>query len=180
MGVPRMRHVAMIAILAVAPALLASWPSVACAAPPPPTDRYTVKNSATTPGRTAQRPTAAGETTKRAAEKPQVTTMINVQLLTGDEGNGLTAFRWQQVFQKLDVMLTIRQARSDDKPSVTERKSGGVRQIDVIGRLDRKGQVIFPERTFTSSDTSKLSEWLDELKVYGAQGSPAGQSAWGL
>jgi hypothetical protein len=40
--------------------------------------------------------------------------------------------------------------------------------------------LVFPDQTFTASDTGKLAAWLEELRTYGAQGNPDGRPAWGL
>jgi hypothetical protein len=50
----------------------------------------------------------------------------------------------------------------------------------VKGFLDNKGQLIFTDQVFTQSDTGKLSTWLNDLRVYGAQGNPDGRATWGL
>lgn len=117
---------------------------------------------------------------KPAGEK-RVTTIINIELTTGDEGAGLLAQRWGAIFEKLDVTLTIRRARPDDKLGVTEKKSGtSVRQVNVLGKLDRSGKLILADRTYSDKDVSKITDWLNDLREFGALGSPNGQPAWGL
>ncbi|MCY2962129.1 MAG: hypothetical protein NT069_00505, partial [Planctomycetota bacterium] len=52
--------------------------------------------------------------------------------------------------------------------------------VAVVGRLDNRGRIVFPDRAFAPGEVKRLAEWLDELKSYGAQGSPEGQRVWGL
>lgn len=116
---------------------------------------------------------------KTGAEKGPLT-QITIELLTGNEGVGISAQRWSQIFQELNVTLSIRRGRSDDKLGTTEKKIGdSVRQVRVVGRLD-KGRLVLEDRAFAESDTEKLAAWLKELRTYGAQGSPDGQPMWGL
>jgi len=108
-------------------------------------------------------------------------TMINVELLTVGDGVGLRAREWQEILSKMDVTLTIRTGRSNEKPEVSERKAGGtLRTVMLRGILDNKGRLIFPDQVFATSDSGKLAAWLDELRTYGAQGNPDGRPAWGL
>lgn len=127
------------------------------------------------------RPVREASSPKPTGERKNSLTIVSVQLLTDDEAGSLKAYRWGQVFEKLKVSVTIRRSTPKDQPGVTEKKSPeGVRQVQVTGRLDRTGRVLIGDRAFTEEDTSKLGAWLDELREYGAQGSPAGQPAWGL
>lgn len=108
-------------------------------------------------------------------------TIILMELTTGDEGVGFRAQRWHQVFESLDVLLTIRGGTSRDKHGITEKKlSNGARQVHILGKLDQKGRVIVEDRVFAEGDVAKLTRWIDELREYGAQGTPDGQPAWGL
>jgi hypothetical protein len=108
-------------------------------------------------------------------------TMINMELLTVGDGVGLKAREWQEILSKMDVTLTIRTGRANEKPEVSERKAGGtLRTVVLRGILDNKGRLIFPDQVFAASDSSKLSAWLEELRTYGAQGDPDGRPAWGL
>lgn len=113
------------------------------------------------------------------ADRPR-TTVLQVELLAGADGGALTAQDWRSVFQSLDVEVQIRRAVLDDKPEVKEKVVGTLRYVTVIGRLERNGQLTFPERTFARGDGPKLKEWLDELKTYGSQGAPTGKPLWGL
>ena len=42
------------------------------------------------------------------------------------------------------------------------------------------GRIVLPDRTFTRGDGVNLQEWVEELRLYGAQGSPEGKPLWGL
>lgn len=124
------------------------------------------------PARKPSEPAAGKNKTSR--------TVITIELLTGAEGIGLQARRWQEVLGKLDVTLTVRPGRRAEKVELTERKSGGLRTVQVKGVLDTRGRLIFPDQIFTENDTDKLAAWLDNLRTYGAEGNPDGRPAWGL
>lgn len=116
-----------------------------------------------------------------SARKKAPNTVITMELLTVGDGVGLRAREWMEILGKLDVTLTVRTGRANEKLEVTEKKAGGtLRTVLVKGFLDNKGQLIFTDHTFTQNDTGKLSAWLDELRTYGAQGNPDGRPAWGL
>lgn len=129
-----------------------------------------------------ERPVAGSRGSQVASKRKAPTTIVMVQLITGDDvAGGLRAYRWTQVFEKLNVSLSIRRADPKDKIGVSERKSGdAARQVTVVGRLERDGRLTFADRAYSESDVPKLSAWLDELRTYGAQGSPEGRPAWGL
>ena len=115
-----------------------------------------------------------------AARKRPTTTTVSVELLTGDEGVGLHAQEWHQVFEKLGVSFRARRSIFNDKPEVRERMFGTIREVKIVGRLDRDGRMVLPDRAFRRSDAAKLAEWIRELKTYGAKGSPQGKQMWGL
>lgn len=107
-------------------------------------------------------------------------TNVRVELLTGKEGVGLAAQQWRQTFEQIGFTVRIRQAILDDKPEIKEQKVGRLRNIVAIGRMERDGKLVFPDRTFSRGDGRKLQEWLRSLQTFGAQGSPEGQPLWGL
>jgi len=135
----------------------------------------------TPPSRTGS--TNSPEETRRGdagKKRPPVTT-ITVELLTGSAGVGLKARQWAEILGKLDVVVTVRNGRSDDKVGVTERKAGPtLRSVVVVGELDNTGRLIFPDQVFSENDADKLSAWINELRLYGAQGDPNGRPVWGL
>lgn len=138
------------------------------------------------PAGTAPRPSTARTPAPKgavpgAAGAKAPDTKVAVELITGDEGVGLRAQRWSQIFDGMQVNLTIRRANFDDKLGVTDKSVGGAaRQVRVIGRLEPQGRLIFADRSFTEADAAKLAAWLQELRTYGAQGTPDGQPVWGL
>lgn len=107
-------------------------------------------------------------------------TTVEVELLTDPNGAGLQAQAWRTQFEQLGVGLRVRRPVLNDKPGVSERVVGTLRYVTAVGQLERSGKIIFPGKAFTASDGAKLKEWLDELKTYGAQGSPNGKPLWGL
>ena len=118
---------------------------------------------------------------KSSASDQQPTARVHVELLTGNEGVGLKAQEWIPIFEKLGVDFQVRRSVLEDKPEVTERTLGNkLREVRVVGILDKRGAIQFPEKSFTTADVAPLKEWLEGLQVYGAQGSPEGQPTWGL
>jgi hypothetical protein len=115
-----------------------------------------------------------------AGKKKAPVTSITVELLA-TAGVGAKARQWAEILSKLDVVVTVRNGRSDDKVGVTERKAGGkLRTVTVVGELDSTGRLIFPDQIFTEDDAGKLADWINELRQYGAQGDPNGRPVWGL
>jgi len=113
------------------------------------------------------------------ANKPR-TTSVEIRLLVGNDGAALHSQQWLKVFEKLDVSLQIQKPEPADKPEVRERIVGTLRYVTAIGVLSRDGKISFSTRTFSLTDGARLNEWIDELRTYGAQGSPEGQELWGL
>ncbi len=108
-------------------------------------------------------------------------TIIEVELIgRGALSGGVKAHRWAETLQKLGVSVRVRQPTVDDEPGVTEKTRGTLRWVYVVGVLDNKGRMLLPDRNFAPSDIVLLREWIDELKLYGAQGSPDGKPLWGL
>jgi len=111
----------------------------------------------------------------------RVTTELSFDvLLPRERPNGLAAQRWAEVFSKLNVPLRIRQPSFNDKAGVDQQTFGTIRRVKVTGQLDRSGMIVFPDRKFAFDDAAKLEEWIEELRVYGAQGAPEGQPLWGM
>jgi hypothetical protein len=126
---------------------------------------------------------ADGQTIRRnppAGNSPVDKTTVSLVLITSDNTAALRARLWQTTLQKLDVPFRIRSATVADKVEVRERKLGPLRQVTVVGKVDRGGRLVFADRTYTRSDAAKLGEWLRELKAYGKQGKPEGKPLWGM
>jgi hypothetical protein len=123
----------------------------------------------------------AGRPAPRPGEKTAPNTSVVAELVTGSAGNGLKAREWAEALSKLDVIVTVRSGRSDDKLGISERKSGGsLRVVTIVGAIDSRGRLIFPDQVFTETDSDKLATWISELRTYGAQGDPHGRPVWGL
>lgn len=118
-------------------------------------------------------------TTPGAVSRPRTTT-VEIKLLVGTDGGALHSQQWLKVLEPLDVSIQIQKPDLDDKPEVKERIVGTLRYVTAIGTLDRSGKISFPGRSFSTSDGAALKEWIDDLRTYGAQGSPEGQPLWGL
>ena len=116
--------------------------------------------------------------TNRKTSKTRTT--VSVELLADAQANGLTAQQWGRTFDKIGYTVRIRRAILKEKPEIKEQTRGRLREVKVIGKLDRSGRLIFADRTFSPSQGAKLAEWLRSLEVYGAQGSPKGKPVWGL
>jgi hypothetical protein len=107
-------------------------------------------------------------------------TQITVEVFTGKEGVGYQAQRWQEVFERAQIFARIRPGVPGDKLSIRENKYGKLRQVFIVGRMNGDGSLDFQDRTFRTSDSSALLEWINQVKVYGAQGNPKGSPLWGL
>jgi len=107
-------------------------------------------------------------------------TSVSVELLADRFASGINSQRWGAVFRKCGVSVRIRQPLLDDRPEVTELKRGRLRLVKAVGNLKRDGSIQFPDRVFRLSDAAKLKEWINELTVYGAQGSVEGKPGFGL
>ncbi len=115
-----------------------------------------------------------------AVKEAETNTTVEVELLVGDQGVGLKAQEWQQVFQKIGCSLRVRSGLPTDKIEIRERKVSRIREVTVIGTLERNGGLVFKGRKFGTDQVRELEEWIQELKTYGAQGSPEGKPLWGL
>ncbi|HET6423075.1 MAG TPA: hypothetical protein VFG20_05290 [Planctomycetaceae bacterium] len=107
-------------------------------------------------------------------------TTVEVELLTSPEGGILHGQQWRAQFEQLGVSLKVKRAALNDKPQISERIVGTLRFVTAVGQVERSGRISFPGKAFTFSDGPKLKEWIDELKTYGAEGSPHGKPLWGL
>lgn len=108
------------------------------------------------------------------------TTVIEFELLETDAGGGIAAQNWLKTLEALDVSLRIHRPVAGEKPELKEREAGYTRYVTVIGMLDRSGNILLPNKTFSPNEPAKLKEWIEELKTYGVKGSPKGQPLWGM
>jgi hypothetical protein len=110
----------------------------------------------------------------------RINTTIVIELLTA-QGVGSNTREWSELFQELDVQLTIRKALEKEQPETSEKLLGTtLRDIHLLGRLERDGSITFSDRRYTVDDAVKIREWIGDMKLYGAQGTPKGQPLWGL
>ncbi|WP_397568720.1 hypothetical protein [Schlesneria sp. T3-172] len=129
------------------------------------------------------RPNPPASVTSRlpAPKKPAPkNTIVEMELLQDADGGGLHAQKWLKVLEPLDVSLRVHRPIGADKPEIKEREVGNTRYVTAIGTLDRSGNIFFPDRSFSLSETTKLAEWIQELRTYGMKGTPVGQPLWGL
>jgi hypothetical protein len=130
--------------------------------------------------RTKPRPTLPVTVPGRSNPSKTPETYVRFEVLTGPDGAPLAAQEWGRLFAEQGWELTIRRSVLNEEPAVTERPLGLSRQVTAVGRLDRSGEIRFPGRAFRPTDLAELTEWVNALKTYGAQGSPEGQPLWGL
>jgi hypothetical protein len=107
-------------------------------------------------------------------------TTVSVEILMPDAGSTLDAQQWSKTLAGFGYSARFRKPLFDEQPKIDEKSRGPLRFVTVIGVMDPRGRLVFTERQFTPADAAELKEWLDELKAYGAQGSPEGQPLWGL
>jgi hypothetical protein len=115
-----------------------------------------------------------------AANREDVrSTIVEIQIVS-DDGGALRAQEWRAALEPLDVSFSIRRASDAEEPETKERIVGTLRRVTAVGRLDRSGRLTFADRVFEPGERRKLKAWVDDLKTYGAQGSPDGKPLWGL
>ena len=84
------------------------------------------------------------------------------------------------MFDRAGLLVRIHSPFPGDKISIKEKQLGKLREVYVVGKLERDGSLVFPGHKFAKSESTAFEEWLRELKTYGAQGSPTGKALWGL
>lgn len=107
-------------------------------------------------------------------------TRISVEIFTASEGLGYHAQQWESVFEHAGVLARIHSEFAGDKIGIRETQHGKLREVALVGKLERDGSLTFPGHKFARSQSAAFEEWLHELKAYGAQGSPSGKALWGL
>ena len=115
-----------------------------------------------------------------STDAPSGDTRITIEIFTGKEGVGSQAQEWESVFERAGLLVRIHPASAADKISIREKQYGKLREVFVVGKLERNGTLVFAGRKFARSESASFEEWLRELKTYGAQGNPTGKALWGL
>lgn len=124
-----------------------------------------------------ERPAAAPTNVDRADSSQ---TNVKIELLIAPDGPRLEAQQWSKTLADVGYPARIRSPLLNDTIEITETTRGPLRFVTIIGALDRRGNLVFPNRAFSPDQAAELKEWLDDLKKFGAQGSPDGQPMWGL
>ena len=118
-----------------------------------------------------------GQTPDNPADK----TLLEIEILMpGLPGNPLQAQNWRKAFEEIGESVRVRQPLANDAPKIDEVKRGPFRLVRIVGEIHRDGTIKFPSKSFKINQTAELKEFLDELKTFGAQGSPTGKPFWGL
>ncbi len=111
------------------------------------------------------------------ANKTILTIEIMLPRIVGDP---VKAQQWGKIFSEMGENARIRQPLPSDKPEIKETKRGTFRVIKIVGELNRKGELVFPDKTFSMNQVDQIKAWLKAIKVFGAQGPPDGKKFWGL
>ena len=112
-------------------------------------------------------------------EGAALNTVIEVDILSLELQGDPSAQSWGKLFEDMGHSVRIRNGR-DGKASVSEKVRGSLRYVNASGVLNKEGELTFGKVTFRLSEGEKIKEWLEELKTYGAQGTPDGKPLWGL
>lgn len=120
-------------------------------------------------------PLAPPENASGAAVK----TVLEIDILSFSVSGDPSAQKWGKVFEDLGYSVRIRNGQ-DAKHGVTEKLRGSLRFVTASGLLGRDGKLSFGQSSFQLNESERLREWIEELKIYGAQGTPEGQPLWGL
>jgi len=123
---------------------------------------------------------ALGQAPAKPRARKEIRTEVRVELITDRRGAPLAAQRWARLFQSFKVPLRIRRSLGRERTSVREKTTARLRQVTVIGLLDRSGRILVPGKSFSPGNPNALGKWLEELKAFGAKGNPTGQPAFGL
>lgn len=115
-----------------------------------------------------------------APQGAPIKTTVSVTLLTEDTSSALYAQQWGRIFRDLNIPIRTRRAILDDKPAIEQDLRGTLREVRLTGTLNRNGEIEFPGRRFSRSEAARLKEWINELRTFGAQGSPDSKPLWGL
>jgi len=123
---------------------------------------------------------ASGQAPRKQTSRREIRTEVRVELITDRRGAPLAAQRWAKLFQSFKVPLRIRRGVGSERTSVREKTTARLRQVTVVGLLDRSGRILVPGKSFSPGNPNALGKWLEELGTFGAKGNPTGQPAFGL
>lgn len=113
------------------------------------------------------------------SESAGLDTIVQVDIISPGILGDPSAQNWGKRFEELGLSVRIRNGL-EVTPGVTEKVRGSLRFVTASGLLNRKGELSFGNKSFQLDDREPLKQWIDELKVYGAQGTPEGQVLWGM
>jgi hypothetical protein len=119
-------------------------------------------------------------TARTADEISGLKTSVEFQILSGNPAAGYESHRWVEALRDYGVTVRVRTPKAGDELGVDETIQGTLRWVVATGEIDAQGQLKFPDRSFSLREQTQLKEWIDELKLYGAQGAPEGKPLWGL
>ena len=77
---------------------------------------------------------------------------------TGKEGVGPQAQEWETVFERAGLSVRIHPEFAGDKISIRQKQFGKLREVFVVGKLERNGTLIFPDRKFASIPNRRHSK----------------------
>lgn len=117
---------------------------------------------------------------RSADEISGLKTSVEFQILSGNPAAAYESHRWVEALRDHGVTVRVRTPKAGDELGVDETVQGTLRWVVATGELDAQGQLKFPDRSFSVREQAQLKEWIDELKLYGAQGAPQGKPLWGL
>ncbi|MCA9074872.1 MAG: hypothetical protein KDA93_07560 [Planctomycetaceae bacterium] len=125
--------------------------------------------------------TVLSDSTSVASTPAASKTTVEFEIVTeGTLGIDPRSRDWAEIIQDQGASVRIRQPLFNDELGVTEKTRGTLRWVKVIAALDEKGCIVLPDQKFSPGENVELQEWIGELKLYGAQGSPEGKPLWGL
>lgn len=76
---------------------------------------------------------------------------------------------WAQLLGRMGLgSVRLRDVRSGDRPKVDEKKLGRGTRYQVLSILNRRGELVLPERRFRTSDRKALQKYFDELPARAA------------
>ncbi|MEM7812759.1 MAG: hypothetical protein AAF532_14885 [Planctomycetota bacterium] len=114
-----------------------------------------------------------------ADDAPKYRTTLSFVIIAGPT-QSLASQQWARRIGRFGHAVQVRGAIPGDELIATEKVRGRLRDVKVVGQIARDGRLVFPGEVFTPTDLGPLSEWLNDLQTYGAQGAPDGQARWGL